>query len=360
MSNNELNTNGIIDSIDNFNKNSEQICETLNGLEGSVNEFNKSIGRLESLKDIQLTKKKLDELSMYKQNVNHMIKDLQELEGDLSKMDELITTVSKFGEEIHSVMKNSNVISFNTISNNVRELDKKITSFNKRIDTFIERELLKKMDEQYETIMERVNTALEKQQKMIDSIDEKIEQIGASQPAPSNVQPTNVQLSPENIQMMQQSSNAIMESLLGGTMEDAMETFIENIIERYKDNETSKVSIYSKLSTKALKALSEEGELEASYILGEKYYEEGKIDEAVVEYERLVDKEDDRCLDKLIKIYKEKAKEGNSLYQEKLGFELYRGKIIEKDIDKAIDLLQQAQKNGSINSKNYLELINLK
>ena len=49
-------------------------------------------------------------------------------------------------------MKNSNTISFNTISNNVRDLDKKITSFNKRIDTFIERELIKKLDEQYENI----------------------------------------------------------------------------------------------------------------------------------------------------------------------------------------------------------------
>lgn len=97
-------------------------------------------------------------------------------------MDELIETVSKFGGEIHSVMKNSNTISFNTISNNVRDLDKKITSFNKRIDTFIERELIKKLDEQYENIMERVNTALEKQQKMIDSIDEKVEQIGTVQP----------------------------------------------------------------------------------------------------------------------------------------------------------------------------------
>ena len=156
MANKELNTKGIVDSIDNFNKNSEQICETLNCLEGSINEFNKSITRLQSLKDIDLTKKKIDELSTYKQKVNHMIKELQTIEGDLSKMDEVIETVSKFGDEIHSVMKNSNTISFNTISNNVRDLDKKITSFNKRIDTFIERELIKKLDEQYENIMERV------------------------------------------------------------------------------------------------------------------------------------------------------------------------------------------------------------
>ena len=32
MANKELNTKGIVDSIDNFNRNSEQICETLNGL----------------------------------------------------------------------------------------------------------------------------------------------------------------------------------------------------------------------------------------------------------------------------------------------------------------------------------------
>ena len=210
MANKELNTKGIVDSIDNFNRNSEQICETLNGLEGSINEFNKSITRLQSLKDIDLTKKKIDELSTYKQKVNHMIKELQTIEGDLSKMDELIETVSKFGGEIHSVMKNSNTISFNTISNNVRDLDKKITSFNKRIDTFIERELIKKLDEQYENIMERVNTALEKQQKMIDSIDEKVEQIGTVQP--------NMQISPEKLKMMKESSNTAMEAILGGNL----------------------------------------------------------------------------------------------------------------------------------------------
>ena len=42
------------------------------------------------------------------------------------------------------------MISFTTVSKNVRDLDKKITAFNKRIDTFIESELLKKMDTQYE------------------------------------------------------------------------------------------------------------------------------------------------------------------------------------------------------------------
>ena len=352
MANKELNTKGIVDSIDNFNRNSEQICETLNGLEGSINEFNKSITRLQSLKDIDLTKKKIDELSTYKQKVNHMIKELQTIEGDLSKMDELIETVSKFGGEIHSVMKNSNTISFNTISNNVRDLDKKITSFNKRIDTFIERELIKKLDEQYENIMERVNTALEKQQKMIDSIDEKVEQIGTVQP--------NMQISPEKLKMMKESSNTAMEAILGGNLEEVMSNFIESVIDTYRDTDSAKESIYKGFSSNVLKLLSDEGEIEASYVLGERYYKEGKIDEAVVEYEKLLDDEDERCVDKLINIYKEKAAEGNQLYLEKLGFELYRGRLIEKDVDKAIELLEKAEHNGSVNSKKYLELIKLK
>ena len=50
MTNNELNTRGIVESIDKFNENSEQICITLNGLEVSINEFNKSITKLDSLK----------------------------------------------------------------------------------------------------------------------------------------------------------------------------------------------------------------------------------------------------------------------------------------------------------------------
>ena len=62
MTNNELNTRGIVESIDKFNENSEQICITLNGLEGSINEFNKSITKLDSLKQIDITKKKMDEL----------------------------------------------------------------------------------------------------------------------------------------------------------------------------------------------------------------------------------------------------------------------------------------------------------
>ena len=59
-------------------------------------------------------------------------------------------------------------------------------------------------------------------------------------------------------------------------------------------------------------------------------------------------------------VNKEKSKEGNALYQEKLGFELYRGKIIEKDVDEAIKLLEKAKSNGSPNAKKYLELIRLK
>lgn len=355
MENKEININtaGIVEAVENFNKNSKEICKTLNGLEDSVNNFNKSMSRLESLKDLKLAKAKIDELSAYKQSVNQMIKELQKLDGDLLQMDNLIKVVSKFGDEIHDVMKNSNSISFNTVSNNVRELDKKITSFTKRIDTFIERELLKKMDEQYSSITEKVNKALEKQQKMIESIDKKVEEIDVAQPK-------NVQLSPENIKMMQKSSNVIMENIFGENVEDMMSSLIGEIIESYKDSEASKVAIYSNLSTRALNVLSEEGELEASYILGEKYYEEGKIDKAVVQYEKLIENKDNRCLEKLIKIYNEKAKEGNPIYQEKLGFELYRGKIIKKDTEKAIELLEKAQQNGSVNSKKYLEIIKLK
>ena len=165
MTNNELNTRGIVESIDKFNENSEQICITLNGLEGSINEFNKSITKLDSLKQIDITKKKMDELNTYKNKVVQMVSGLKNIDKDLSELDELIKTIAKFGDEIHSVMKNSNMISFTTVSKNVRDLDKKITAFNKRIDTFIESELLKKMDTQYEGIMEHIDSVLERQQK---------------------------------------------------------------------------------------------------------------------------------------------------------------------------------------------------
>ncbi|MGN1031836.1 MAG: hypothetical protein ACI4PU_00100, partial [Intestinibacter sp.] len=135
---------------------------------------------------------------------------------------------------------------------------------------------------------------------------------------------------------------------------------IKGIIDEYTKAEPSKSSIYRGFSENVLKALSDEGELEASYILGQRYYESGQIDMAVVEYEKLVDGGDERCKDRLIEIYKEKSNEGNALYQEKLGFELYRGKIIEKDVDEAIKLLEKAESNGSASSKKYLELIKLK
>ncbi|WP_343003398.1 hypothetical protein [Clostridium sp. 2218st1_F5_2218SCRN_220325] len=139
-----------------------------------------------------------------------------------------------------------------------------------------------------------------------------------------------------------------------------MRSVIEDVICKNDGKKNSKSSIYAGFSTKVLQVLSEEGELEASYILGNRYYDEGEIDKAVLEYEKLVDNNDNRCAERLIKIYKQKSKEENPLYQEKLGFELYRGKIIKKDIDKAIKLLEKAEKNGSKNSKKYLELINLK
>ena len=63
--------------------------------------------------------------------------DIPSLTNELNDLDELIKTIAQFAEEIHSVMKNSNMISFTTVSKNVRDLDKKITAFNKRIDTFI-------------------------------------------------------------------------------------------------------------------------------------------------------------------------------------------------------------------------------
>jgi TPR repeat protein len=169
-----------------------------------------------------------------------------------------------------------------------------------------------------------------------------------------------MQISPEKLKMMKESSSNAMEAILGGNLEEVMSDFIENVIDTYRDTDSAKESIYKGFSSNVLKLLSDEGEIEASYVLGERYYKEGKIDEAVVEYEKLLDDEDERCVDKLINIYKEKAAEGNPLYLEKLGFELYRGRLIEKDVDKAIELLEKAEHNGSVNSKKYLELIKLK
>lgn len=347
MANNEINTKGIINSIDSFNENSQKICASLNGLETSLNEFNKSISKLDDLKEIDLTKKKIDELKTYKDKVTSTIEGLKTIDEDLSGIENLIETISKFSEEIQSVMKNSNAISFSNVSKNVRDLDKKITAFNKKIDTFVQSELLKKMDAQYDTLTEHFNTALEKQQKTIESMEEKLSQIEAQSGqigkfAPAKIDPSKIAFDGfDNIENM-------------------FKDFIEEIIVQYTKAEPSKANIYREFSENVLKALSDEGELEASYILGQRYYEAGQIDMAVVEYEKLVDGGDDRCKDRLIEIYKEKSNEGNALYQEKLGFELYRGKIIEKDVDEAIKLLEKAERNGSPNSKKYLELIRLK
>ncbi|MGM9531757.1 hypothetical protein [Intestinibacter sp.] len=349
MANNEINTKGIINSIDNFNENSEKICASLNGLEASLNEFNKSISKLDDLKEIDLTKQKIDQLKVYKDKVDKTIEGLKTIEGDLSGIENLIETISKFSEEIQSVMKNSNAISFNSVSKNVRELDKRITAFNKKIDTFVQSELLKKMDAQYESLIEHFNSALEKQQKTIASMEEKLNQIESQSGQITGLAPAKID-----------PSKIVFDGFDKDNMEGLFKDFIKEIISEYTKVEPSKASIYRGFSENVLKVLSDEGELEASYILGQRYYELGQIDMAVVEYEKLVDGGDDRCKDRLIEIYKEKSNEGNALYQEKLGFELYRGKIIEKDVDEAIKLLEKAESNGSTNAKKYLELIRLK
>lgn len=341
---NEINTKGIINSIDSFNENSEKICASLNGLEASLNNFNKSISKLDELKEIDLTKKKIDQLKSYKDKVSQTIDNLKTIDEDLSGIENLIQTISTFGEEIQSIMKNSNAINFNAVSKNVRELDKKITAFNKRIDIFVQSELLKKMDTQYESLVEHFDSALERQQKTIDAMEEKIDQIES-----------------QNGKIVKSSAGSIDASniVLEGFDNENITDIFKGLIQEVTGATASKTSIYRGFSENVLKVLSDEGDLEASYILGQRYYEAGEIDMAVVEYEKLIDNGDERCKDRLIEIYKEKAEEENALYQEKLGFELYRGKIIEKDVDKAIKLLKKAEKNGSINSKKYLELISL-
>ncbi|MGN1032393.1 MAG: hypothetical protein ACI4PU_02930, partial [Intestinibacter sp.] len=197
MANNEINTKGIINSIDNFNENSEKICASLNGLENSLNEFNKSISKLDDLKEIDLTKQKIDQLKIYKDKVTSTIEGLKTIDEDLAGIESLIETISKFSEEIQSVMKNSNTISFSNVSKNVRDLDKKITAFNKKIDTFVQSELLKKMDTQYEALIEHFNSALEKQQKTIESMEKKLKQIESQSGqmgrlAPARIDPSKI------------------------------------------------------------------------------------------------------------------------------------------------------------------------
>ena len=76
MANNEINTKGIINSIDSFNENSQKICASLNGLETSLNEFNKSISKLDDLKEIDLTKKKIDELKLASKSEQDGVKSM--------------------------------------------------------------------------------------------------------------------------------------------------------------------------------------------------------------------------------------------------------------------------------------------
>lgn len=349
MENNKLNAKGIIDSIDRFNEHSEQICISLNGLEESLNGFNKSISKLDELKEIDFTKEKIDQLKKYKDKTDEVVKNLQTIDKDLYGIEDLIKNISRFGEEIQSVMKESHSINFNNVSKNVREIEKRLNAFNKRIDTFVQSELLKKLDTHYENLVEYFDKALEKQQKAIDSIEGKLEEVTSQQ--------NTIRLSSGQDEV---GGSISLEGLDISSIKSEIKNIVEETMKSYIKEDASKTSIYRGFSEKVLKTLSEEGELEASYILGERYYDLGKIDEAVVEYEKLVDSGDERCKEKLIEIYYKKVEEENPIYQEKLGFELYRGKIIEKDIEKAIKLLEKAERNGSINSKRYLELIRLK
>lgn len=349
MENNKLNAKGIIDSIDRFNEHSEQICISLNGLEESLNGFNKSISKLDELKEIDFTKEKIDQLKKYKDKTDEVVKGLQTIDKDLDGIEDLIKNVSKFAEEIQSVMKESHSINFNNVSKNVREIEKRLNAFNKRIDTFVQSELLKKLDTHYENLVEYFDKALENQKNVIDSIEGKLEEVTSQQ--------NTIRLSSGQGEI---GGSISLEGLDISSIKSEIKNIVEETMKSYIKEDTSKISIYRGFSEKVLKTLSEEGELEASYILGERYYDLGKIDEAVVEYEKLVDSGDERCKEKLIEIYYKKVEEENPIYQEKLGFELYRGKIIEKDIEKAITLLEKAERNGSINSKRYLELIRLK
>lgn len=47
----------------------------------------------------------MDELNTYKNKVVQMVSGLKNIDKDLSELDELIKTIAKFGDEIHSVMK---------------------------------------------------------------------------------------------------------------------------------------------------------------------------------------------------------------------------------------------------------------
>lgn len=117
-------------------------------------------------------------------------------------------------------------------------------------------------------------------------------------------------------------------------------------------------SVYNELDISILKKVSKSGGLKATKKLSEIYAEKEEFELSLLYEMKLVDSEyGNNYKEKILKISDNDYLEEEFFYQAQLGLELYLGRFIKKNTEKALEVLNVADKNGSIIANTYLSLI---
>lgn len=122
-----------------------------------------------------------------------------------------------------------------------------------------------------------------------------------------------------------------------------------------------RVDLYENLDKDALKELAKCGCVGPIKKISDIYMEENLEELSLLYKMNLINSRyEDDYKSKILDILDDKYLEKNSAYQTQLGLELYFGRFIEKNEEKALEILELADQNGGVLASNYIELINAK
>ena len=133
-------------------------------------------------------------------------------------------------------------------------------------------------------------------------------------------------------------------------MEESIKLFEKSANRGHADSRVKLIEIYEKLANT--------GFGDAEYKLGEIYYEgewlEQNVDKAIKLFERSAKQGHEESRKKIIEIYLSQSDKGNIQADCRLGDIYYKGELVGKNIDEAIKWYEKAVKQGSIEAKTKL------
>ncbi|RII33004.1 hypothetical protein D2A34_19415 [Clostridium chromiireducens] len=362
----QLDYTRIHDEYENFQKipiSIKQFEETLVELQNNLSkdELQENMEKVLKILDnfnMETQEKSTEYFELSKSVYEQSIKNIKEIQNAIAQVEKQAAKFQVDTSDLYNIMSSEKFLNIEKeVSEQMEALDNKCSNISNNLEKMVNidvyknniTEEVKLSRESIKSMEERIAALENKIVYLIDENQDLKKQYSQKNNIDNEFQNKILSVIKENIKLL--SNGGDLSNHDEENTKDKYELGLQ-YLKRYNDNEDLKKAI------KLFESSSEQGNDESSFNLAEIYYYGRGVEKdyklALQYYLKAANNGHNKSADKVIEIYENKANNGDRAYSHLLGDAYMQGKIVKRDIMKAIKWYEAAVERGSKETINIL------